>query len=80
MILSQIKKSNFPFVEVRIEKQNLLAAAEIDKPDGERDKDDSSNQVDHYKSVVLFLDEAEVMVEAALFPQLLEIRKSIEQI
>ena len=52
------------------EKQNLI----------QEDKKDSTDQIDHYKSQMFFLDEAELMVEASLLPKLLDLKKFIDQI
>jgi hypothetical protein len=46
----------------------------------EDDCEEKPEQIDHYKSIVFFLDEAELMVEASLFPKLMDLKKYIDQI
>lgn len=40
----------------------------------------SSDSIEHYKSSTFFLDEAELIIEAALIPELLNFKKNIDQI
>jgi hypothetical protein len=70
VILSQIKKSKYPFLEFKKQKQNLT----------EESKAEDEAQIDHYKTNVFFLDEAELMVEASLLPKLLNLKKYVDQI
>jgi hypothetical protein len=72
VVVSQIKKSNYPFLEIRREKQNLVLW---------EDRNKSNDQgIEHYKSSIFFLDEAELVIEAALIPEALNFKKSIDQI
>jgi hypothetical protein len=59
VILSQIKKSNYPFLEIKMDEQNLVLS---------REKKQNSESIQHYKSIIYFLDEAELIIEAALIP------------
>lgn len=65
VILSQIKKSKYPFFELTKQKQNLIQ---------DSNNEIAPDQIDHYKTNVFFLDEAELMVEAALFPKILNLK------
>ena len=72
MVLTQIKKLETPFLEVRLMKENIMKKDEI--------VDENVENIVHYKEIAFFLDEAELMVEASLFFQLFEVKKTFDDI
>lgn len=72
VVLTQIKKLETPFLEVRLMKENIMKKDEI--------VDENVENIVHYKEIAFFLDEAELMVEASLFFQLFEVKKTFDDI
>ena len=64
--LSQIKKSNYPFLEIKSSRQMNA-----------NEKNDSRNSIVHYKYIIFFLDEAEMMIEYTQINEIFRIQREI---